>query len=71
MTISVVSAADGAPWESALLAELSHSHPEQPFTVVRRCVDIVELLAVAGSGQAVVALVDAQLRRLEAMPSIG
>ncbi len=65
MTIAVVSAADGAAWESALLAELGR-HPEQPFTVVRRCVDIVELLAVAGSGQAVVALVDAQLRRLDA-----
>ncbi|MDQ1742284.1 MAG: hypothetical protein QOE23_623 [Pseudonocardiales bacterium] len=66
MSIAVVSAADGAAWESALLAELGGSHPEQPFTVVRRCVDIVELLAVAGSGQAVVALVDAQLRRLDA-----
>ena len=34
--------------------------------MVRRCVDIVELLAVAGSGQAVAALVDAQVRRLDA-----
>src|SRR3954470_2239945 len=66
MTITVVSAADGAPWEAVLLAELGRGHAEPPFRVVRRCVDIVELLAVAGSGQAVAALVDAQLRRLDA-----
>jgi len=66
VTIAVVSAADGAPWEAALLAELGRSPAEQPFRVVRRCVDVVELLAVAGSGQAVAALVDAQLRRLDA-----
>ncbi|MEO6504085.1 MAG: chromosome partitioning protein [Jatrophihabitantaceae bacterium] len=66
MTIAVVSAADGAQWEAALLAELGRGHGEEGITVVRRCVDLVELLAVAGSGQAVAALVDAQLRRLEA-----
>jgi len=66
VSIAVVSAADGAPWESTLLAELGRDRAEQPFTVVRRCVDIVELLAVAGSGQAVAALVDAQVRRLDA-----
>ena len=66
MTIAVVSAADGAPWEAALLAELGRGHGEEGITVVRRCVDLVELLAVAGSGQAVAALVDAQLRRLDA-----
>lgn len=66
MSIAVVSAADGALWESTLLAELGRDRPEQPFTVVRRCVDIVELLAVAGSGQAAAALVDAQVRRLDA-----
>lgn len=66
VTIAVVSAADGAPWEAALLAELGRGHGEEGITVVRRCVDLVELLAVAGSGQAVAALVDAQLRRLDA-----
>ncbi len=66
MTILVASAADGAPWEAALLAELGRGYAEQPIRVVRRCVDVVELLAVAGSGQAVAALVDAQLRRLDA-----
>jgi Flp pilus assembly CpaE family ATPase len=66
VTIAVVSAADGAVWEASLLAELSRGNGVEGVTVVRRCVDIVELLAVAGSGQAVAALVDAQLRRLDA-----
>ena len=66
MTITVVSAADGAPWEASLLAELGRSNGAEGITVVRRCVDLVELLAVAGSGQAAAALVDAQLRRLDA-----
>jgi len=66
VTIAVVSAADGAAWEAALLAELGRGRGDEGITVVRRCVDLVELLAVAGSGQAVAALVDAQLRRLDA-----
>lgn len=66
MTAAVATAADGAPWEAALLAELGRSHGGEGITVVRRCVDVVELLAVAGSGQVVAALVDAQLRRLDA-----
>lgn len=66
MTITVVTAADGAPWEASLLAELGRSNGAEGITVVRRCVDLVELLAVAGSGQAGAALVDAQLRRLDA-----
>ena len=66
MTIAVVTAADGAPWEAALLAELGRASVIEGIKVVRRCVDVVELLAVAGSGQAVAALVDAQLRRLDA-----
>jgi Flp pilus assembly CpaE family ATPase len=66
VTIAVASAADGAPWEAALLAELGRSDGGEGITVVRRCVDLVELLAVAGSGQVVAALVDAQLRRLDA-----
>ncbi|MEO7260549.1 MAG: chromosome partitioning protein [Jatrophihabitantaceae bacterium] len=66
MTIAVVSAADGAAWEASLLAELGRGHGDEGIAVVRRCVDLVELLAVAGSGQAVAALVDAQLRRLDA-----
>ena len=63
--ISVVTAAGGAEWEARLLAELESAGSAE-FEVVRRCVDIVELLAVAGSGLARVALVDAQLRHLDA-----
>lgn len=66
MTIAVITAADGAPWEASLLAALGRTPGAEAITVVRRCVDVVELLAVAGSGQAVAALVDAQLRRLDA-----
>ncbi|HEX8094342.1 AAA family ATPase [Jatrophihabitans sp.] len=66
MTIAVASAADGAPWEASLLAELGRSNGVEGITVVRRCVDLVELLAVAGSGQALAALVDAHVRRLDA-----
>lgn len=64
MTLAVVTAADGAGWEAELLAELAAGRGG--FSVARRCVDVVELLAVAGSGQATVALVDAGLRRLDA-----
>ena len=63
MTLAVLTAADGARWEAALLAELAAG--SGPLTVSRRCVDVVELVAVASSGQAQAALVDAQLRRLD------
>jgi MinD-like ATPase involved in chromosome partitioning or flagellar assembly len=63
MTLPVLTAADGARWEAALLAELATG--DGPLTVSRRCVDVVELVAVASSGQARAALVDAQLRRLD------
>jgi Flp pilus assembly CpaE family ATPase len=63
MSLNVATAADGAAWESALLAELA-TRPG-PITVTRRCVDVVELLAVAASGQCAATLVDAQLRRLD------
>lgn len=63
--IAVLSAADGADWESRLLGELGAdgSHGVQ---IVRRCVDVVDLLAVAGAGQGTAALVAASLRRLDA-----
>jgi Flp pilus assembly CpaE family ATPase len=64
MKLPVVCAADGAPWEARLVVDLDRG--EHPVTVVRRCVDIVDLLAVALSGQARAALVAASLRRLDA-----
>lgn len=70
MRIAVVTAADGAGWESALLTELARpvatAAASPDIEIARRCVDVIELLAVAASGQAVAALVDAQLRRLDA-----
>src|SRR5215468_63015 len=64
MRLSVLYAADGAPWEARLVVDLDRG--EHPVTVVRRCVDIVDLLAVALTGQARAALVAASLRRLDA-----
>jgi Flp pilus assembly CpaE family ATPase len=64
VSIPVLTAADGSPWEAELIAELSGV--DHGVEVVRRCVDVVELLAVAAAGQALAALVDAQLRRFDA-----
>jgi MinD-like ATPase involved in chromosome partitioning or flagellar assembly len=64
MKLPVLCAADGAPWEARLVVDLDRG--EHPVRVVRRCVDIVDLLAVALSGQARAALVAASLRRLDA-----
>ncbi|MEO6700353.1 MAG: P-loop NTPase [Jatrophihabitantaceae bacterium] len=64
MSLPIITAADGAAWEAALLAELG-TGPAR-ITVARRCVDVVELVAVAATGQARAALIDAQLRRLDA-----
>jgi Flp pilus assembly CpaE family ATPase len=62
--IPVLTAADGASWEAVLVVELDAA--DHGVSVVRRCVDIVELLAVAVSGQARAALVAANVRRLDA-----
>ncbi len=64
MSVPVVTAADGAGWESALVSQLAVSG--STLTVVRRCLDVAELAAVAASGQAAAAVVDARLRRLDA-----
>ena len=63
MSLPLVTAADGAAWEARLLAQLGAG---TGLTVVRRCVEVAELAAVAASGQAVAALLDARLRRLDA-----
>lgn len=63
MSLSVVTAADGAGWEATLVAALAS--PDGGLRVTRRCVDVVELAAVAASGQGSAALVDAHLRRLD------
>jgi MinD-like ATPase involved in chromosome partitioning or flagellar assembly len=55
-------AAGGAGWETPLLSALAGSGA---VVIVRRCVDVVDLLAVAASGQGRVALVGARLRGLD------
>lgn len=64
MNLAVLVAAGGAQWEAGLLS--AFSRPSSQITVARRCVDVVDLLAVAAAGQGRVALVDADLRRLDA-----
>ncbi|MBD0293324.1 MAG: chromosome partitioning protein [Jiangellaceae bacterium] len=62
MTVPVLTAVTGAAWESRLVAELEHGGD---LEVVRRCVDVADLLAVAGAGQARAVLLSADLRRLD------
>ena len=64
VSIPILTAADGSQWEADLIAELSAGSGD--LEIVRRCVDVVELVSVAAAGQAMAALVDAQLRRLDA-----
>jgi Flp pilus assembly CpaE family ATPase len=62
--LPILTAADGAGWEAGLLVALEGD--DHGVTVVRRCVDVVDLLSVAAAGQAKAALVAAGLRRLDA-----
>ena len=64
MRLPVLIAADGAPWEAELVRALEDG--QHTITIVRRCVDVVELLAVAASGQAQAALIAAELARFDA-----
>jgi len=63
MAVPVLTAVTGAQWESDLVAALERA----PFgvSVVRRCVDLADLLATAASGTARAVLVSAELRRLD------
>jgi MinD-like ATPase involved in chromosome partitioning or flagellar assembly len=61
--LPVLIAAGGAVWEADLVAALDGS---AAVSVARRCVDVVDLLAVAATGQGRAALVAASLRRLDA-----
>ena len=64
MALQVFTAVTGAAWESELVGALDRA--DHGVTVVRRCVDVGDLLAAAttGTGQAV--LLSAELRRLDA-----
>lgn len=63
MKLPVLSLGDGAAWEQRLLTAFERGQFQ--VEIVRRCVDVIELLAVAGSGQGRVALVASGLRRLD------
>ncbi len=63
MNVPVLTAVTGAAWESSLVASLERS--PAGITVVRRCVDLADLLAVAGTGTARAVLLSADLRRLD------
>lgn len=63
MKLPVLCAADGAAWEERLVTGLERT--PAGVEIVRRCVDVVDLLAVAASGQGRAALVSGGLRRLD------
>jgi Flp pilus assembly CpaE family ATPase len=64
--LPVLIAAGGAAWEADVVAALERGAAGSAVSVARRCVDVVDLLAVAASGQGRAALVAASLRRLDA-----
>ena len=63
MALQVFTAVTGAAWESDLVGALDRT--DHGVTVVRRCVDVSELLAVAATGTGDAALLSADLRRLD------
>lgn len=64
MSLALLSAAGDGAWEQTWVAAFAPG--THGVRVVRRCVDVVDLLAAAAAGQGRVALVDAGLRRLDA-----
>lgn len=63
MRVPVLTAVTDALWEAELVAALDRS--DLGVSVVRRCVDLSDLLATAASGTARAALLSADLRRLD------
>jgi MinD-like ATPase involved in chromosome partitioning or flagellar assembly len=63
VSVPVLTAVTGASWEAALVANLERS--AAGITVVRRCVDLPDLLAAAAAGTARAVLLSAELRRLD------
>ena len=64
MRLPVLIAAGGAAWEADLVAALDAG--TTAVAVARRCVDVVDLLAVAAAGQGRAALIASSLRRFDA-----
>jgi MinD-like ATPase involved in chromosome partitioning or flagellar assembly len=63
VSLPVLTAVTNATWEADLVAALDRS--EHGVTVVRRCVDVADLLAAAASGTARAVVLSADLRRLD------
>lgn len=63
MTVAVLTAVTGAAWESRLVAALEDG--SSGLAVVRRCVDVPDLLAAAAAGHGRAVLLSADLRRLD------
>jgi MinD-like ATPase involved in chromosome partitioning or flagellar assembly len=63
MSLTVLTAVADSRWEAELVAAFDGDR--HGMSVVRRCVDLADLLATAASGIARVALVSADLRRLD------
>ncbi|HVA61336.1 MAG TPA: hypothetical protein VNG13_12500 [Mycobacteriales bacterium] len=62
--INVLTAVTDTGWETELVATLDAT--QSGFRVIRRCVDLADLLATAAAGVAQVALISGDLRRLDA-----
>jgi MinD-like ATPase involved in chromosome partitioning or flagellar assembly len=71
MALQVFTAVTGASWEATLVSALDGA--AHGVTVVRRCVDVSDLLAAAATGTGQAALLSAELRRLdgEAVARLG
>lgn len=63
MTVPVLTAVTDSTWEADLVSALERQ--DLGVLVVRRCVDVADLLAVAAAGTARAALLSADLRRLD------
>ncbi|MDT7570582.1 MAG: hypothetical protein QOE05_756 [Actinomycetota bacterium] len=63
MAVPVLTAVSDALWEAQLVAALERG--DHGVNVVRRCVDVADLLATAATGQARAVLLSADLRRLD------
>jgi MinD-like ATPase involved in chromosome partitioning or flagellar assembly len=63
VAVPVLTAVSDAVWEAELVAALARG--DLGVVVVRRCVDLADLLATAATGQARAVLVSSDLRRLD------
>lgn len=63
MSMPVLTAVTNASWEAELVAAAHHA--ELGVTIVRRCVDVADLLATAATGTARAVVLSADLHRLD------